>query len=77
MYIKQNGPAYFFVKSPDEVFFFSKGFVKNFIPLFLQAVALGKTADTFVTQSETPSRVKHTTKRRHEELALWHYKKTV
>ena len=49
MYIKQNGPAYFFVKSPDEVFFFSKGFVKNFIPLFLQAVALGKTADTFVT----------------------------
>jgi len=48
MYIKQNGSAYFFVKSPDEVFF-SKGFVKNFIPLFLQAVALGKTADTFVT----------------------------
>ena len=53
MYIKQNGSAYFFVKSPDEVFFslkvLSKTFVKNFIPLFLQAVALGKTADTFVT----------------------------
>jgi len=49
MYIKQNGPAYFFVKSPDEVFFSLKVLSKTLFPCFLQAVALGKTADTFVT----------------------------